>query len=59
MIPVKFGSIWLNISREEDENVKVFKQKMPSDDKSSHCLWSGELKNMQKDETSLTNAPNY
>ena len=44
-IRAKFGLIWLRGFRGEDLNVKVYDvRRMPSDGKSSHGLWPGELK---------------
>ena len=44
-IPAKFALIWLSGFRGEDLNVKVYDvRRTPSDGKSSHGLWPGELK---------------
>ena len=44
-IPARFGLIWFRGFREEALNVKVYNvRRMPSDGKSSHGLWPGELK---------------
>jgi len=44
-IPAKFGLLWVSGFRGEDLNMKVYNVPwMPSDGKSSHCLWPGELK---------------
>jgi hypothetical protein len=45
-IPVRFGLIWFSSFRGEDLNVKVYdvRRWTPSDGKSSHGLWPGELK---------------
>ena len=51
-IPARLGLIWFSGFRGEDLNVKVYDVRrtdndgwrMPSDGKSSHCLWPGELK---------------
>ena len=44
-IPARFGLIWFRGFRGEDLNVKVYDvRQMPSDGKSSHGLWPGELK---------------
>ena len=51
-IPARFGLIWFRGFRGEDLNVKVYDvrrkddngRRTPSDGKSSHGLWSGELK---------------
>jgi hypothetical protein len=45
-IPARFGLIWFRGFRGEDLNVKVYngRQGTPSDGKSSHDLWPGELK---------------
>ena len=44
-IPARFGLIWFRGFRGEDLNVKVYDiRQTPSDGKSSHGLWSGELK---------------
>ena len=45
-IPARFGLIWFKGFRGEDLNVKVYdvRQRTPSDGKSSHVLWPGELK---------------
>ena len=44
-IPARFGLIWFSGFRGEDLNVKVYdvRRRMPSDGKSSHGLWPGEL----------------
>ena len=43
-IPARFGLIWFRGFRGEDLNVKVYGvRRMPSDGKSSHGLWPGEL----------------
>ena len=43
-IPARFGLIWLSGFRGEDLNVKVYDvRRTPSDAKSSHSLWPGEL----------------
>ena len=44
--PPKVGLIWFRGFRGEDLNVKVYdvRRRMPSDGKSSHGLWPGELK---------------
>jgi hypothetical protein len=44
--PARFGLIWFSGFRGEDLNVKVYdvRRRMPSDGKSSHGLWPGELK---------------
>ena len=44
MLPVKLGSIWPCSFRGEDGNEKLYGQ-TTSDDKNSHGLWPGELKN--------------
>ena len=53
MLPAKFGSIWPSRFRGEDQNVKSLRRtdgrQTPSDDKSSHGLWPGELKIQQND----------
>ena len=50
-IPARLGLIWFSSFRGEDLNVKVYdvrrtdrRWRMPSDGKSSHGLWPGELK---------------
>jgi hypothetical protein len=44
-IPARFGLIWFRGFRGEDLNVKVYDvRRTPSDGKSSHGLWPGELK---------------
>jgi hypothetical protein len=45
-IPARFGLIWFRSFRGEDLNVKVYdvRRQTPSDGKSSHGLWPGELK---------------
>ena len=50
-ILARFGLIWFSGFRGEDLNVKVYniqrtdgRRRMPSDGKSSHGLWPGELK---------------
>jgi hypothetical protein len=44
-IPARFGLIWFRGFRGEDLNVKVYNvRRTPSDGKSSHGLWPGELK---------------
>jgi hypothetical protein len=44
-IPARFGLIWFKGFRGEDLNVKVYDvRRTPSDGKSSHGLWPGELK---------------
>jgi hypothetical protein len=44
-IPARFGLIWFRGFRGEDLNVKVYDVRWtPSDGKSSHSLWPGELK---------------
>ena len=44
-IPARLGLIWFSGFRGEDLNVKVYDgRQTPSDDKSSHGLWPGELK---------------
>jgi hypothetical protein len=51
-IPARLGLIWFSGFRGEDLNVKVYdirtmtyeRRRMPSDGKSSHGLWPGELK---------------
>ena len=45
-IPARFGLIWFRGFRAEDLNVKVYdvRRRTPSDGKSSHGLWPGELK---------------
>ena len=44
-ISARFGLIWFRGFRGEDLNVKVYDvRRMPSDGKSSHGLWPGELK---------------
>jgi hypothetical protein len=48
MLPNKFQFIWLSGFRGEDQNVEVNGRRMPSDGKSSHCLWQGELKKTKK-----------
>ena len=41
----RFGLIWFRDFRGEDLNVKAYDvRRMPSDGKSSHGLWPGELK---------------
>jgi len=48
-IPARFGLIWFRGFRGEDLNVKVYDVRwMPSDGKSSHDLWPGELKTRTK-----------
>ena len=43
--PAKFGLIWFRGFKGEDLNVKVYDVRWtPSDGKSSHDLWPGELK---------------
>ena len=43
-IPARFGLIWFRGFREEDLNVKAYDvRRTPSDGKSSHGLWPGEL----------------
>jgi hypothetical protein len=43
--PARFGLIWFGGVRGEDLNVKVYDvRRTPSDGKSSHGLWPGELK---------------
>ena len=45
MLSAKFGLIWFRGFREEDLNVKAYDvRRTPSDGKSSHGLWPGELK---------------
>jgi hypothetical protein len=45
IIPARFGLIWFSGFRGEDLNVKVYDVRWtPSDGKSSHGLWPGELK---------------
>jgi len=45
IIPARFGLIWFSGFRGEDLNVKVYEvRRTPSDGKSSHGLWPGELK---------------
>ena len=44
MLPVKLGSIWPSSFSGEYGNVKLNEQ-TTSDDKNSHGLWPGELKN--------------
>jgi hypothetical protein len=44
-IPARFGLLWFRGFRGEDLNVKVYDvRRLPSDGKSSHGLWPGELK---------------
>jgi hypothetical protein len=44
-IPARLGLIWFSGFRGEDLNVKVYDvRRTPSDGKSSHDLWPGELK---------------
>jgi hypothetical protein len=44
-IPARFGLIWFRCFRGEDLNVKAYDvRRTPSDGKSSHSLWPGELK---------------
>ena len=43
-IPARFGLIWFRGFRGEDLNVYDVRRRMPSDGKSSHGLWPGELK---------------
>ena len=43
-IPARFGLIWFRGFRGEDLNVKVYNGRTTTDAKSSHGLWSGELK---------------
>jgi hypothetical protein len=45
-IPARFGLIWFRGFRGEVLNVKVYdrQRRTPSDGKSSHGLWPGELK---------------
>jgi len=45
-IPVRFGLIWFRGFWGEDLNVKVYdvRRRTPSDGKSTHGLWPGELK---------------
>jgi len=45
-IPARFGLIWFRGFSREDLNVKVYdgRRRTPSDGKSSHGLWPGELK---------------
>ena len=58
-IPVRFGLLWLWCFRGENLNVKVYDvhrtdgRRTPSDDKSSHDLWPGELKIEIKKMTNL------
>ena len=48
-IPARFGLIWFRGFRGEDLNVKVYDVwRMPSDGKSSHGLWPGELKKQKQ-----------
>jgi hypothetical protein len=48
-IPARFGLIWFRGFRGEDLNVKVYDvRRMPSDGKSSHGLWPGELKKQKQ-----------
>ena len=43
--PARFGLIWFRGFRGENLNVKDYDaRRMPSDGKSSHGLWPGELK---------------
>ena len=44
--PTKFALIWFRGFRGEDLNVKFYdvRRRTPSDGKSSHGLWPGELK---------------
>ena len=45
-IPARLRLIWFSGFRGEDIKVKVYDvRRMPSDGKSSHDLWPGELKN--------------
>ena len=41
-----FSSFGWGVSEEKIKMWKVNRRRMPSDDKSSHCLWQGELKKM-------------
>ena len=43
-IPARFGLIWFRGFRGEHLNVKVYNGRTTTDAKSSHGLWSGELK---------------
>ena len=48
--PARFGLIWFRGFRGEDLNVKVYDiRRTPSDGKSSHGLWPGELKMTHND----------
>jgi hypothetical protein len=48
-IPARFGLIWFRVFRGEDLNVKVYDvRRTPSDGKTSHGLWPGELKREDK-----------
>jgi hypothetical protein len=44
MLPTKFHSFGWVVSEEKIKMWKVKGQWTPSDGKSSHCLWQGELK---------------
>ena len=51
--PPRLGLIWFSGFRGEDLNVKVYDvRQMPSDGKSSHGLWPGELKSYGPDKLS-------
>jgi hypothetical protein len=46
--PPRLGLIWFSCFRGEDLNVKVYDvRRTPSDGKSSHGLWPGELKTVE------------
>ena len=45
-----FSSFGWGVSEEKIKRWKVNRQRMPSDGKSSHCLWQGELKTSKSDE---------
>jgi hypothetical protein len=47
-ISARFGLIWFRGFRGEDLNVKVYDGRTPSDGKSLHGLWPGELKTTKK-----------
>ena len=56
-IPARLGLIWFSGFRGEDLNVKVYDvRQMPSDGKSSHGLWPGELKSYGPDKLSWEEA---
>jgi hypothetical protein len=50
MLPTKFHFIWLRgfqKRRLKCEKLTDDRRRTPSDDKSSHCLWQGELKRLK------------